>query len=209
MGLAVLPLGSAPYDTTECASVNDLDSAGHAGTRWLGSGLAERKPNMNHRNRRAGLRAAWLMLAMGWLAASTASAEAPRDEQVMAVLDQYMDAINALDIERHVDMYHFPHFRLSAAGFSVWQNALEAMPILAAPQGERRQRLREALGPEWHRSEWTRREIVQGDDTKVHIVTTFVRLREDGSEIAAYDSLYVLTFEAGRWAIKGRSSFAQ
>ncbi len=148
------------------------------------------------------------MLAISWLAASTASAETPRDEQVMAVLDQYMDAINDLDMKRHVDTYHFPHFRHASGGLSVWQNELEAMPILAAPEGERRQRLREALGPNWHRSEWTRREIVQGDDTKVHVITTFVRLREDGSEIAAYDSLYVLTFEDGRWAIKGRSSFA-
>ena len=89
------------------------------------------------------------------------------------------------------DILSDPHFR-PRESFEQW---------LAA-------RLREALGPNWHRSEWTRREIVQGDDTKVHVVTTFVRLREDGSEIAAYDSLYVLTFEDGRWAIKGRSSFA-
>jgi hypothetical protein len=55
---------------------------------------------------------------------------------------------------------------------------------------------------------WTRRDIVQADDTKVHVATTFVRLRKDGSEIASYDSLYVMTFQDGRWGIKGRSSFA-
>ena len=39
-------------------------------------------------------------------------------------------------------------------------------------------------------------------------MTRFVRLREDGSEISAFDSLYVLTHESERWGIKGRSSFA-
>ena len=32
--------------------------------------------------------------------------------------------------------------------------------------------------------------------------------RADGSEIAACDSLYVMTLQDGRWGIKGRSSFA-
>ena len=30
----------------------------------------------------------------------------------------------------------------------------------------------------------------------------------DGSVIKSFDSLYVLTFEDGRWGIRGRSSFA-
>jgi hypothetical protein len=68
--------------------------------------------------------------------------------------------------------------------------------------------LRELLGPGWQRSEWTQRKIVQGDGTKVHVVTSFVRLRSDGSEIGTFHSLYVVTFENDRWAIKGRSSFA-
>jgi hypothetical protein len=43
---------------------------------------------------------------------------------------------------------------------------------------------------------------------KVHVATRFARLREDGSEIISYDSLYVLTLQDGQWGIKGRSSFA-
>ena len=68
--------------------------------------------------------------------------------------------------------------------------------------------LRQVLHPEWHRSEWTKREVVQSDATKVHVATRFARLREDGSEIVAFDSLYVLTLADGVWAIQGRSSFA-
>jgi hypothetical protein len=131
-----------------------------------------------------------------------------RDAQIMHVLDQYLDALNALDMEAHVATYHFPHYRHASGVIAVWHTPLEAMPILNVPKAERRARIRDALAPDWHRSAWTRRDIVQADDTKVHVVTTFVRLREDGGQIASYDSLYVLTYQDDRWAIKGRSSFA-
>jgi hypothetical protein len=141
-------------------------------------------------------------------AKASAAASPARDEQVMAVLDQYMDALNDLDLERHIATYHFPHFRFASGELTQWKTPVEAMPILARPRNEWRTGIRAALDASWHRSQWTRREIVQGDDSKVHVVTTFVRLREDGSTIATYESLYVVTFEKERWGIKGRSSFA-
>jgi hypothetical protein len=152
-----------------------------------------------------------LLLALSFLQAGVASlaiADSERDAEIMSVLDEYMDALNELDIERHVSTYHFPHYRHASGKITVWKNAREAMPLLDVPESERRARLVEVLGDGWHHSLWTRREIVQGDETKVHVVTRFVRYRLDGSEIASFDSLYVLTFEAGRWAVKGRSSFA-
>ncbi len=147
-----------------------------------------------------------LLLQISLCGAATADEE--RDSKVMAVLDEYLEALNVLDIERHVETYHFPHYRHAGAKITVWKNAREAMPILEVDKSKRRVWLRQALAEDWDRSEWTRREIVQADATKVHVATTFVRLRKDGSEIASFDSLYVLTFEEGRWAIKGRSSFA-
>ena len=140
------------------------------------------------------------------LGASSETSE--RDAAVMAVLDQYLDSLNQLDMEGHVATYHFPHYRHASGTIVVWRNALEANPVLAAPAEQRRQRLRAVLEPEWHRSEWLQREIVQGDDRKIHVVTRFARLREDGSVIKTFDSLYVMTHQDGRWGIKGRSSFA-
>ena len=49
---------------------------------------------------------------------------------------------------------------------------------------------------------------VQEDDAKAHVATRFVRLREDGTVIKTFESLYVMTLEGGRWGIRGRSSFA-
>ena len=133
---------------------------------------------------------------------------AGRDREVMAVLERYMDALNQLDIEAHVATYHFPHYRHASGQVTVWQTPLEANPILGVPPPERRSRLRAVLEPDWHRSEWTQREIIQGDSRKVQVATRFVRLREDGTTITAFDSLYVLTQHHGRWGIQGRSSFA-
>ncbi len=154
--------------------------------------------------------AAWLAaLAIGCSAwAPPRTSHPDRDAQIMRVLDQYMDALNALDIEGHVATYHFPHFRYAGGALAVWATREEAMPLLLAPPEQQRARLREVLEPDWHRSEWTRREIVQGDATKVHVVTRFERLREDGSVIKAFDSLYIMTLRDGAWGIRGRSSFA-
>lgn len=149
-----------------------------------------------------------VLLATVLVAAGQASGNANRDAAVMAVLETYLVSLNALDLEAHVATYRFPHYRHSIKGFVVWQTAAEAIPLLNQPKENRREQLRAVLEPDWDRSEWTRRDIVQGDDEKVHVVTTFERLRKDGSVIKAFDSLYVLTFADGVWKIKGRSSFA-
>ena len=158
--------------------------------------------------RRLGLGWLGILVLLSGFGAGAEETIAERDAEVMRVLDQFMAALNALDVEGHVATYHFPHYRHASGEIVVWQSASEAMPILDVPVEERRAALRSALEPDWHRSEWTRREIVQGDGEKVHVVTRFVRLRADGSTIKTYDSLYVLTREGGRWGIKGRSSFA-
>ena len=142
------------------------------------------------------------------LVAGAVQADSQRDAAVMAVLDRYMDALNELDIEGHLATYHFPHYRHASGKIVLWLTPEEANPMLGVSSDERRARLRAVLEPDWHRSEWTQREIVQGDERKVHVVTRFERLREDGSVIKAFDSLYVLTHEDGRWGIRGRSSFA-
>ena len=61
----------------------------------------------------------------------------------------------------------------------------------------------------WHHSVWTRREIIHCSDEKIHVDTQFTRYREDGSVIAAHDSLYILTWVNNKWGVKMRSSYAR
>ena len=52
---------------------------------------------------------------------------------------------------------------------------------------------------DWGRSEWDRREVIHSGPEKVHIDTRFTRYRADGTVIAAFDSIYVVTNEDGHW----------
>ena len=131
-----------------------------------------------------------------------------RDAEIMIVLDRYMSALNTLDLEGHLATYHFPHYRHASGEITIWETAEDVTPLLNVPKAERRARLRSVLEPDWHNTEWTRRDIVQGDEGKVHVVTRFERRRQDGSVIKAYNSLYIMTREEEGWGIKGRSSFA-
>lgn len=133
----------------------------------------------------------------------------PPDEKAIAeaearaipVLDAWMVAFNAMDIVEQKKTMHFPHFRLASGKMNKWE--FEEM-------GEEFDVRRKAnfKNMEWDHSEWARRNIVQCSDEKIHVDTVFNRYRADGSVISVNQSLYVLTFEDGRWGIKMRSSFA-
>jgi hypothetical protein len=161
-------------------------------------------------NRRRMTALLWILVLAGGGVSALAESSDPtaRDVEIMGILDRYMDGLNDLDMEGHVATYHFPHYRHASGEIVIWQTPSEAMPILELPMEERKAAVRKLLAKDWDRSVWTKREIVQGDDQKVHVATQFVRLRKDGSVIATYDSLYVMTRQDGRWGIKGRSSFA-
>lgn len=149
----------------------------------------------------------WLTIMV--LATHTAASDTSiSDEKVMAILDNYMNALNQLNLNAHVDTLHFPHFRHTKGDVVIWKTPQDFFPLIDATAEQKKAGLRTALGVDWHRSEWIHRKVIQRDSSKLHVATTFVRLRKDGSKIASFDSLYVLTLESGRWAIKGRSSFA-
>ena len=126
-----------------------------------------------------------------------ARAEAP-EAAALRVLDAFMVAFNQRDLDAWEATYHFPHFRMADGRLTVLEAA-----------GQRSETLFDALAATgWHHSAWLSREVVQADEDKVHVVVEFARYRADGSELARYQSLYVVTREAGRWGIRGRSSFA-
>ena len=121
------------------------------------------------------------------------------ESEIIEVLDTWMEAFNRLDIIAWEQTFHFPHYRLASGN----------MRILDEPGEQDVERIRKNLTARgWHHSRWDRRNIVHASESKVHVDTQFTRYRADDSVIASYESLYVLTYEAGRWGIKLRSSFA-
>jgi len=92
------------------------------------------------------------------------------EKAVMAVLDEWMTAFNALDISAVERTMHFPHYRLASGAMSV-RNGPGELPV---------ELVRRLLGEEWHHSAWDKRRIVHSSESKVHVDTRFARYREDG-----------------------------
>lgn len=120
-------------------------------------------------------------------------------EEVLKVLDDYMNTFNARDAKAWQATYHFPHFRLASGKMSVLEKEGDLDSLVF-------EKLKKSG---WNHSKWDHRNIVQGSDNKVHVDTRFSRYRSDGSLIGSYESWYVVTLENGKWGVKLRSSFAE
>jgi len=122
------------------------------------------------------------------------------ETQVMFVLDEFIRSFSAMDSEAHIATYHFPHYRLARGKMDVIETAADGV------EGHINL-FKQLPDTGWNKSIWIDRQITNISETKVHVKTRFRRLREDGSEIGTYDSLYILQKIDSRWGIKMRSSF--
>lgn len=115
----------------------------------------------------------------------------------LKLLDDFMTAFNARDVEAFEATFNFPSIRL-ASGKLVTLNKGDMTA----------DRFTTGALAEWDHSAWERREIIHAGADKVHVDTRFTRYRKDGSVIGGFDSVYVITKENGHWGVKIRSSFA-
>lgn len=113
------------------------------------------------------------------------------------VLDDFMTAFNARDIEAWGKTFNFPSVRFASNTLTIIDEDYHKKEMFG----------RGALA-EWDHSAWARRDVIHAGPDKVHIDTEFVRYRKDGSVIGRFDSIYIITRENGHWGVKGRSSFA-
>lgn len=113
------------------------------------------------------------------------------------VLDEFMAAFNARDIDAWQKTFNFPSVRLAS----------NTMVIIDKDYHQPGMFERGALA-EWDHSAWERRAVIHAGVDKVHVDTRFTRYRKDGSVIGGFDSIYVITCEDGHWGVKARSSFA-
>lgn len=118
-----------------------------------------------------------------------------------AAMDGFMAAFSAEDAEAiRTRWYHFPHVRFHSGKVTVFERPEDFSSIVFERKGQAR---------EWARSAWDYVELVDAGPNKVHFRVQFSRFRPDGSLIGSYKSFYILTFKDGRWAIQGRSSWAE
>ena len=117
----------------------------------------------------------------------------------MGVLDEFMLAFNARDIDRWANTLNYPHVRFASGTVSVYEDADEFTdrPVF---------KMLSETG--WEYSHWISRDVVLVSAGKVHIATTFQRFNEDHEPIGTYESLYIVTLVDGHWGIQARSSLA-
>ena len=117
----------------------------------------------------------------------------------MGVLDRFMTAFSASDEAGIRAAFNFPHVRFHGGKVTVFMNADDYNMGFFRSSADAK---------DWAESVWDERKIINSGADKVHVDTQFSRLRADGSVIASYRSVYIVTRVDGKWGIQGRSSFA-
>jgi len=119
-------------------------------------------------------------------------------ENALGALDDYMAGLNRGDEAAVNAACNFPHVRLAGGKVVVWHN-----------HGDYKlQDFRARAGDGWARSQWDERTAIHVGQDKVHLKVRFSRFRADGSVIGRFETIYIVTLQAGHWGIQARSSFA-
>ena len=112
------------------------------------------------------------------------------------VCNLYFESLNTNNLAGVTKALHFPHFRVMANGLvHTWNKADDLW----------RWFMNRTSDDGWHHSTFNSIEPEQLTDTKFHVDVRFGRHREDDSLIGKYYSLYVITYDEGKWAIKAGS----
>lgn len=139
----------------------------------------------------------------GWVVAADGDAmngRATAEAEALAVMETFLKAFNASDVEAWADTLVFPHLRFASGTVTVYADRAEfvaAMDMAAF-----------AANTGWRRSSWDHMQIVQSSPEKVHVRVRFSRFDAQDELIASYDSLYIIEAADGRWGVRARSSFA-
>ena len=141
----------------------------------------------------------WTVALVFAVSIPMAHADEAAEAGAMAALDRWMTAFNSRSMPAWSETVHYPHVRFASGTVTVFDSA---------EQFADRRVFESLTRTGWDHSHWVGREITMSSPTKVHVETIFERFDADNVSIGRYRSLYILTREDGRWAIKARSSLA-
>ena len=119
----------------------------------------------------------------------------------VSAIESFMAAINARDSDAAHDLLHLPHIRVSGGGVAIWHDREELEATYMRDFYAR-------AGDGWHHTVLDSAEVLHSSEHKVHVLIQFTRCAADGSAIATYRSLWIMTRVDGRWGAQARSSFA-
>ena len=119
----------------------------------------------------------------------------------VSAITNFMAAINTGDTDAMHELLHLPHIRISGGGVAIWHNREELEATYMRDFYAR-------AGADWHHTVLDSADVLHSSEHKVHVLIQFTRFATDGSAIATYRSLWIMTDVDGRWGAQARSSFA-
>ena len=125
------------------------------------------------------------------------SQDSAEDAAVMQALQAFLDGWNSRDAKQYAAALHFPHVFLENGTVRVYPDEVE---FLSRGSGHWA-----AAQPEWARTVWEDRRIVQRLPDTVHVAGRWARLDKSGRILSKADVLYVVVKKNGRWALFTRS----
>ncbi|MBL6774616.1 MAG: hypothetical protein ISQ26_04310 [Candidatus Puniceispirillum sp.] len=127
----------------------------------------------------------------------TMNSDKSAETSALAIMQQHLDALNALEEDGLAATLHFPHYRLVDVNLDFW-------PSKDRYLGDFRVR----AGGNWARTAWHSITVQRASNNKVHLAVRINRFDAADNLIADFDSLWVITHKHGKWAAQFRSSFA-
>ena len=140
---------------------------------------------------------AFVMIACVLESAGSAQQTEADDAPVMRALDAFIDGWNSRDARQFAAALHFPHVVFEGGTPRVTEDEKTFVA--------RGTDLWASVQPNWARSVWEERRIVQRLPDVVHVAGRWARLDKAGQVIGRADVLYVVARKDGRWAIAARS----
>ena len=119
-------------------------------------------------------------------------------EAALEVMRRHLKALNSLKEDDLAKTLHFPHYRLVGTKLNCWESQATYLSDFRMRAGEK-----------WARTEWSSINIQRGSRDKVHLIVEISRFNTKNELIKNFDSLWVVTFKNGKWAVQFRSSFAE
>jgi hypothetical protein len=116
------------------------------------------------------------------------------------VIERWVAAFNARDVEGEIAAFNFPHVRLANGRFETIEG-----PDTLRTRHERSTAGLQAEG--WHHTNLDTIEAVQSGPDKVHFTLRYTRCRADGTPYDTFDSLWIVTDQDGHWGVQFRSSY--
>jgi hypothetical protein len=118
-----------------------------------------------------------------------------RAHMALQALDRYLETWNSRDAGRWATSLNFPHVRPGPGAFELFKTPAQYVASV---------NFATTLATGWHHSEWTTRRVLQIGVDKVHVSGSWLRYKEDGSQMARTSVTYIVTNQSGRWGVLSR-----